>query len=257
MTKATTIRRKNADERTAGFKSSARRAYADSRLRSCAQPLVRSTPRVQPALFCLACLPVGMLKLSQKPRGGHTKRRRTKRGHDEVWSCDKMGLDNMGVDDSPQIGFYVKSAARARFGEFRLARTDINRIVHHIICCASSCSSSRRFATTIDISCKDHPPTHHPPYQPLRLLFPGETTRNPPIRDNTTPGSGGKGASRDQILFVPERGTGEQTRIPPSCPGDRPPRAGPAIPHNFRISQGPKDGPQDLDHERRRQRRSL
>jgi hypothetical protein len=96
MTKASTIRRKNADERTAGFKSSARRACADSRLRSCAQPLVRSTPRVQPALFCLACPAVGMLKLSQKPRGDHTTRRRTKRGHDGVWSCDKMGLDNMG-----------------------------------------------------------------------------------------------------------------------------------------------------------------
>jgi hypothetical protein len=35
------------------------------------------------------------------------------------------------------------------------------------------------------------------------------------------------------------RGTGEQTRIPPSCPGDRPPRAGPAS-HSSQFQNFPR-----------------
>lgn len=47
MTKATTIRRKDADERTAGFKSSARRAYADFSLTILRPAPCPQSPRVQ------------------------------------------------------------------------------------------------------------------------------------------------------------------------------------------------------------------
>jgi hypothetical protein len=90
---------------------------------------------------------------------------------------------------------------------------------------------------TIDIFCKDHPPAHR---TNLCDCYFREGALEI-LRSGTTPGPEGRKLRGTRFCLCQRatRGTGEQTRIPPSCPGDRPPRAGPAS-HSSQFQNFPR-----------------